>query len=374
MKGEWKVKVPFVDLKAQYESMREEIMQAIVNVVEDTAFVGGKYVQRFEEEFAAYCNRKYAVGVNSGTSALQLALIALGVGRGDEVITAANTFIATTEAISHAGASVRLVDIDPESYTIDPSKIEEAITERTKVIIPVHLYGQPADMDPILKIAAKHGLKVLEDAAQAHGAEYKGRKVGSLGDAAAFSFYPAKNLGAYGDAGIVVTDDKDVADTIRLYSNHGRRSANDHAVEGFNERLDGIQASILSAKLKQLDRWNQMRREAARRYDELLKDLPVKAPREMPYAKHIYHLYVIRIAERDRIKEILASKSVGCGLHYPTPIHLLDAYKYLGKQRGSYPVTEEVAAQILSLPMYPEIAEEQQKYVVDCIAEALEKV
>jgi len=374
MKGEWKVKVPFVDLKAQYESMREEIMQAIVNVVEDTAFVGGKYVQRFEEEFAAYCNRKYAVGVSSGTSALQLALIALGVGRGDEVITAANTFIATTEAISHAGASVRLVDIDPESYTIDPSKIEEAITKRTKAIIPVHLYGQPADMDPILEIAAKHGLKVLEDAAQAHGAEYKGRKVGSLGDAAAFSFYPAKNLGAYGDAGIVVTDDKDVADTIRLYSNHGRRSANDHAVEGFNERLDGIQASILSAKLRQLDRWNQMRREAARRYDELLKDLPVKAPKEMPYAKHIYHLYVIRIAERDRIKEILASKSVGCGLHYPTPIHLLDAYKYLRKQRGSYPVTEEAAAEILSLPMYPEIAEEQQKYVVDCIAEALEKV
>ncbi len=302
MKGERDVKVPFVDLKVQYESMRDEIVNAILSVVEDTAFVGGKYVKVFEEEFAAYCNRKYAVGVGSGTSALQLALIALGIGRGDEVITAAHTFIATTEAITHTGAEVKLVDIDPESYTIDPGKIEAAITKRTKAIIPVHLYGQAADMDPILEIAARYGLKVLEDAAQAHGAEYKGKKVGSLGDAAAFSFYPAKNLGAYGDAGIVVTDDREVADKIRLYSNHGRRSANDHAVEGFNERLDGIQASILSAKLKRLNQWNERRREAAARYDELLEDLPVTTPREMPYAKHVYHLYVVRIGRKVHIQ------------------------------------------------------------------------
>ncbi len=368
------MKVPFVDLKAQYDSMQNEIVEAILRVVEDTAFVGGKYVQKFEEEFAAYCNRRYAIGVSSGTSALHLALIALGIEKGDEVITAANTFIATTEAITHAGGKVKLVDIDPDSYTIDPSKIEDATSDRTKVIIPVHLYGQAADMDPILEIASKHGLKVLEDAAQAQGAEYKSRKTGSLGDAAAFSFYPAKNLGAYGDAGIVVTDDEEAAQKIRLYSNHGRESANVHLVEGFNERLDGIQASVLSAKLKHLDRWNEMRRQAAKRYDEMLKDLPVKTPKQMPYAKHIYHLYVIRIEQRDRIKEMLGEKGVGCGLHYPTPIHLLDAYKYLGKPEGSYPVTEEVAREILSLPMYPEITEEQQRYVVDCIAEALERI
>lgn len=368
------MKVPFVDLKAQYDSIREEIVDAILRVVEDTAFVGGKYVERFEEEYAAYCNRKYAVGVSSGTSALQLALIALGIERGDEVITAANTFIATAEAITHAGAKVKLVDIDPTSFTIDPSKIEAAITERTRAIIPVHLYGQVADMDPILEIAEKHNLKVLEDAAQAQGAEYKGTKAGSIGNVGAFSFYPAKNLGAYGDAGIVVTDDEEVAKRIRLYSNHGRKSANEHVVEGFNERLDGIQASVLSAKLKYLDRWNEMRREAAHRYDELLEGLPVKTPREMPYAKHIYHLYVIRVEQRDRIKEILASKGVASGLHYPKPIHLLDAYNYLGKSEGSYPVAEEVAGEILSLPMYPEITEQQQRYVVDCIAEALEKV
>ncbi|MGQ9602996.1 MAG: DegT/DnrJ/EryC1/StrS family aminotransferase [bacterium] len=368
------MKVPFVDLRAQYQSISNEIQEAIMDVVNDCAFVGGKYVERFEEEFAAYCSRRYAVGVSSGTSALHLALIALGIKPGDEVITAANTFIATTEAITHAGGKVRLVDIDPESYTVDPAKIEDAITPKTKVIIPVHLYGQTADMDPLIEIAKKHGIKILEDAAQAQGAEYKGRRAGSIGDVAAFSFYPAKNLGAYGDAGMVVTDDKDVADKVRLYSNHGRRSAYDHAVEGFNERLDGIQAAVLSVKLKYLDSWNEMRNRAARRYDGMLKDLPVRTPKQMYYAKHIYHLYVIRIAQRDKVRDYLASKGVGTGIHYPIPIHLLDAYRHAGIPKASYPETEKAAEEILSLPMYAEINEEQQRYVVDCIAEALNQV
>jgi dTDP-4-amino-4,6-dideoxygalactose transaminase len=368
------VKVPFVDLKVQYQSMKEDIQSAIMSVVEDTAFVGGKYVKKFEEEFAAYCSRKYAVGVSSGTSALHLALLALGVKGGDEVITAANTFIATTEAITHAGAKPRLVDIAADSYNMDPSLIEGAITERTKALIPVHLYGQTADMDAITAIAEKHNLDVLEDAAQAQGAEYKGRKAGSFGRIGAFSFYPAKNLGAYGDAGVVVTDDEAVVDRIRLFANHGRRSSNDHIVEGFNARLDGIQAAVLSAKLPRLESWNQMRRDASERYNQLLSGLDVVVPREMPYAKHIYHLYVIRVRGRDRVKEELAARGVACGLHYPTPVHMLDAYRYLKIPRGSYPITERIGAEILSLPMYPEITADQQRYVVDSLADVLEKI
>jgi dTDP-4-amino-4,6-dideoxygalactose transaminase len=368
------VKVPFVDLKAQYATIREEIQTSIIEVVENTAFVGGRYVEKFEEEFAAFCGSKYAVGMSSGTSALQLALLGLGVRPGDEVITAANTFIATTEAITHARCSFALVDADSRSFNIDPAQIESAITERTKVLIPVHLYGQAADMDAVMDIARRHNLLVLEDAAQAQGAEYKGRMAGSLGNAGSFSFYPAKNLGAYGDAGMVVTDDKSVADRVRLLSNHGRRSATDHSVEGFNERLDGIQAAVLSTKLPRLRKWNDMRREAAERYNELLGDLDVITPGEMPYARHIYHLYVIRVSQRDKVREAMAEKGVGCGMHYPTPIHLLDAYKHLGKSRGSYPVTEELAGEVLSLPMYPEITAEQQEYVAQSLAEVLRKV
>ena len=368
------MRVPFVDLKAQYQSIKDEVNRAILDVVEESAFIGGRYVEAFESEFAEFCGRRYAVGVSSGTSALHLALLAMDLRPGDEVITAANTFIATTEAISHAGGSVVLVDIDAESYNLDPALLERAITERTKFIIPVHLYGQAADMDPILDIARRHGLLVLEDAAQAQGAKYKGKMAGSLGDTAAFSFYPAKNLGAYGDAGIIITDNEAIAERIRLFSNHGRRSSNDHAVEGFNARLDGIQAAVLSAKLPNLNRWNEMRRTAAARYDELLKDLDVITPRAMPYANHIYHLYVIRVANRDKIRTELAERGVACGMHYPTPIHLLDAYAGMGKREGSYPVTEAVAKEILSLPMYPEITEEQQQYVADRLAEVLDKV
>jgi dTDP-4-amino-4,6-dideoxygalactose transaminase len=335
------VKVPFVDLRAQYQTIKPEIDAAIAGVVADTAFIGGKYVDAFEKKYAEFCGCGYAVGVSSGTSALHLALVGLGIGPGDEVITAANTFIATTEAVSHAGATFRLVDINPATFNIDVSAAEAAITPRTKAIIPVHLYGQTAEMDGINDLARRRGLAVIEDACQAQGAEYRGRRAGSLGRAGAFSFYPAKNLGAYGDAGIVTTDDKDLAERIRLYANHGRRGATDHSVEGFNARLDGIQAAVLSAKLPHLPKWN--------------------------------HLYVIRVKERDRVKRELEAKGVYCGLHYPIPLHLLDAYKRIDKPLGSYPVTEAAAAEILSLPMFAEITGEQQQYVADCIKEIVRK-
>ena len=368
------MKVPFVDLKAQHTEIKSEVQSAIMSVVDDCAFVGGKYVERFEEDFAAFCGRRYAVGVSSGTSALHLALVAMGIGPGDEVITAANTFIATTEAITHAGADFSLVDMDAGSYNIDTSLIEPAITERTKAIVPVHLYGQPADMDTVNEIASKHSLLVLEDAAQAQGATYKGRMAGSMGTAAAFSFYPAKNLGAYGDAGVVVTDEKEIAERVRLYSNHGRGGATGHAVEGFNERLDGIQAAVLSAKLPHLGQWNDRRHAAAERYDRLLSGLDVVVPKEMPYAGHIYHLYVIRVKNRDRVKEELAARDIYCGLHYALPLHLLEAYKRLNKPVGSYPVAETVTSEILSLPMFPGITEDQQRYVADSLGEVLEKM
>lgn len=365
------MKVPFVDLRAQYGSIKNEVQTAITNVLEDSAFIGGKYVEAFEKEFAGFCGVGYAVGVSSGTSALHLALVALGIGPGDEVITAANTFIATTEAISHAGAKFTLVDMNPVTFEIDVSGIEAAITPRTKAIIPVHLYGQMAEMDRVLDVARKHGLVVIEDAAQAQGAEWKGKRAGSWGDAAGFSFYPAKNLGAYGDAGIVVTNRREVADRVRLFANHGRRSATDHEVEGFNARLDGIQAAVLRAKLPHLTRWNDLRHSAARRYDRLLSGLKVAVPKEMQQAKHIYHLYVIRVVDRDKVKAALEAKGVGCGLHYPIPIHMLDAYKHLKKGPGSFPAAEEAAREILSLPMFPEITEEQQQYVAQCLEDVV---
>lgn len=361
------MRVPFVDLKAQYASTKPEMDEAVMKVVNDCAFVGGKYVEEFEQDFASFCGTGHAVGVSSGTSALQLALLAMGVGPGDEVITAANTFIATAEAITHTGARVVFVDMDPVTYNISVPDIEKAITDKTKVIIPVHLYGQPADMDPVLEIARKHNLLVLEDSAQAQGARYKGRRCGSMGDAAAFSFYPAKNLGAYGDAGAVVTDNPDYVETIRLYMNHGRRSAHDHALVGFNERLDGIQAAVLDAKLATLDEWNGMRRQAAERYNELLSGLNVVTPEAMADVEHIYHLYVIKVADRDGVREALGEKGVASGIHYPVPVHLLDAYSDLGLGEGAFPVTEKAAAEILSLPMFPHITPEQQQYVADCL-------
>lgn len=365
------MKVPFVDLKAQYGTIKQDIDAAIAEVVESTAFIGGRYVEAFEKRFAEYCGSRHCVGVSSGTSALHLAMVALGVGPGDEVIAPANTFIATTEAVTHAGATTVLVDVDPATSNIDVSKIEKAITRRTKAIIPVHLYGQMAEMDAITDLARRHSLLVIEDACQAQGSEFKGKRAGSYGDAAGFSFYPAKNLGAYGDAGAVVTDSQEVAERIRLYANHGRRGATDHAVEGFNARLDGIQAAVLSAKLPYLDKWNEMRHQAAERYDDLLSGIDVVTPSEAEGAKHIYHLYVIKVRDRDRVKRDLEAKGIGCGLHYPIPLHLLDAYRHLGKPAGSFPVTEAAAREMLSLPMYAEITVEQQQYVADCLREAV---
>ncbi len=367
------MKVPFVDLKAQHAAIRRDVEAAMMNVIGDTAFIGGKYVEEFERNYASFCGLKHAVGVSSGTSALQLALLAMGVGPGDEAITAANTFIATAEAISHVGAKPVFVDMDPVTFNISVADVEKAITDRTRVLVPVHLYGQPADMDPILEIARRRNLLVLEDAAQAQGARYKGKRCGSFGHAAAFSFYPAKNLGAYGDAGAVVTNDAAYVDTIRLYMNHGRRSAHDHAVIGFNERLDGLQGAILNAKLSTLDEWNKMRRDAAARYDDLLAGLNVETPKAADGVEHIYHLYVVKVRGRDEVRTALGEKGVASGIHYPVPVHLLEAYKGLGYGKGSFPVAEKAADEIISLPMFPHISAEQQQYVAECLEEIVGK-
>lgn len=359
--------VPFVDLRAQYMSLASEVQQAISAVLERGDFILGKEISLFEEEFAAYCGVKHAIGVDSGTSALELALRAYGIGPGDEVITAANTFIATAFAVSYTGATPVLVDVDPQTYTIDVSLLENAITDRTRAIIPVHLYGHPADMNPILEIAQQHGLVVIEDACQAHGAKYKGKRVGSLGRAAAFSFYPAKNLGAYGDGGMVVTNDERVAESLRMLRNYGQREKYHHVLRGYNHRLDTLQAALLRVKLKHLDAWNAARRQRARLYGELLAHSSVILPMEADYAEHVYHLYVIRIEDRDELRSHLHDKGIATGIHYPIPIHLQPAYRDLGYEKGSFPVTEEYAEQILSLPMYAELTPGSIEYVADAI-------
>ena len=356
--------VPFVDLKVQYRSIASEIDAAMAEVIHNTAFILGKDVSLFEGEFAQYCQAKFAVGVDSGTSALELAMRAFGIGPGDEVITAANTYIATTLAISYTGARPVLVDIDPQTYNIDTNLLADAITAKTKAVIPVHLYGQPVDMDPILEIARQKDLVVIEDACQAHGAKYKGRRTGSLGDAAAFSFYPAKNLGAFGDAGMVVTQDEKVAETIRILRDLGQRQKYHHEVKGYNHRLDTLQAAVLRVKLKHLDEWNAARRQHASQYNELFTGSQVLTPIEADYAEHVYHLYVIRVKERDALRTYLWDEfSIGTGIHYPIPIHLQRAYQDLGYQRGDFPITEQYADQILSLPMYAELAPEMIEHV-----------
>jgi dTDP-4-amino-4,6-dideoxygalactose transaminase len=360
--------VPFVDLKTQYQNIREEIDPAIGEVVSSAWFVGGPRLKAFEEQFASFCGAEHAIGVSSGTAALHVALVAAGVGSGDEVITAPNTFIATTEAITLAGARPVFVDVDPESCNIDPGLIEKAITDRTRAIMPIHLYGQPADMDPILKTARRHDLLVIEDACQAHGAEYKGSKVGPLGHIGCFSFYPGKNLGAYGDGGMVVTNDPDLAETVRMLTNHGQKEKNRHPREGFNYRLDAIQAAVLGVKLKHLERWNTLRRDHARLYSELLAGLDVKTPGEKEFAKHVFHLYIIRLDRRDELAEHLASRGVSVGFHYPVALHLQKAYARLGYGPGSFPQAEASAAQALSLPMFPELTEAQIRYVAEAVA------
>lgn len=359
--------IPFVDLKAQYQTIKDDVDTAVLDVMQRCDFVLGQDVKDFEKEFASFCQADYAVGVDSGYSALELIMRAYNIGPGDEVITAANTFIATVLAITNTGANPVLVDIDPDTYNLDPAKLEAAITPATRAIMPVHLYGQTADMDTILKIARQFGLLVIEDAAQAHGARYKNRRAGSLGDAAAFSFYPGKNLGAYGDGGAVVTNDADLAERVHMLRDLGMRVKYHHEIKGFNHRLDTMQAAVLRVKLRHIDDWNVARRLVARQYDEQLADLPLLTPFSPNWAEHIYHLYVIRTQNRDALQRHLMEAGIASGLHYPIPIHLQLAYQELGYHEGDFSITEQYAKEILSLPMYPELEPEAVDYVVNTI-------
>ena len=361
------MKVNFIDLQAQLDTIRGEVITRMLDVVDSTSFIMGPALRNFEKEFAEYIGTKHCLGVSSGLDALTLALMALDVGPGDEVITAANTYIATALAISKTGATPVLVDVD-EFYNIDPTLIEAAITKRTKVILPVHLYGQAANMGPILELANKHHLRVVEDAAQAHGACYHVKHCGSLGDIGCFSFYPGKNLGAYGDGGAIVTNNDEIYKKISMLRDYGQEQKYVHLVKGGNHRLDDLQAAVLSVKLRYLDRWNQARFLAAKRYDSLLADSNLLTiPKCADWGTHVYHLYVIRVPQRDKLLAYLASREVYCGIHYPIPLHLQPAYADLGLGKGAFPVTEQAAGELLSLPMFPEITPEQQEFVVQCI-------
>jgi dTDP-4-amino-4,6-dideoxygalactose transaminase len=357
--------VPFLDLRAQHDPIRAEIISAIAAVIDGNAFAGGPFVARFEEDFAAFCGTHHALGVGSGTEALWLALLALGVGRGDEVITVPSTFMATAEAITYCGATPVFVDVDERTYTMDPSQIEQAITPRTRAIIPVHLYGQMADMDPIMEIANRHRLFVVEDACQAHGAQYRGRKAGSIGHAGCFSFYPGKNLGAMGEAGAVVTQDPALAAEIAMLRDHGQRARYHHNRIGWNARMDGIQAAILSLKLRTLGRDNELRRRNAALYNELLAGVEeVVIPHVSPAGLPVYHIYAIRVHARDKILGALALRGISCGIHYPIPIHLQPAYESLQLGPGSFPVAERCANETLSLPMFAQLSAAQIETVV----------
>ena len=359
--------IPFVDLRLQYSNIKAEIDEAIARVLETTAFILGREVEAFESAFAEYVGARFCVGLNSGTAAVQLAVMACGIGAGDEVIVPANTFFATAEGVSTAGATPVFVDCDPVSYNIDPQRIEAAITERTRAIMPVHLYGQTADLDPIFEIAARRQLLVIEDAAQAHGSRYKERRVGALALAGCFSFYPGKNLGAYGEGGAVVTNDADVARRLRLLRDHGSEQKYRHEIIGYNFRLEGIQGAVLNVKLRHLERWNDLRRAHAARYDELLASSAVACPREMTYARHIYHLYVVQTEARDALQQRLSEAGVQTGIHYPIPVHLQPAYAFLGHKAGDFPEAERQARRILSLPMFPELTGEQIEQVAKAI-------
>jgi dTDP-4-amino-4,6-dideoxygalactose transaminase len=363
--------VPFVDLKAQYRAIKAEVDEAIQRVLDTSAFVLGREVEAFERAFAEYVGARECVGVGNGTAAIQLALTACGVGPGDEVIVPANTFFATAEAVSTAGAVPVFVDADPDSYTIDVNKIEAAVTERTRAVLPVHLYGQPADLDPVFEIAARHNLSVIEDAAQAHGALYRGRRVGALGRVGCFSFYPGKNLGAYGEGGAVVTDDSEVARRVRLLRDHGSERKYRHEIVGYNSRLEGIQGAVLAVKLAHLDRWNELRRAHAARYAELLDGLDragtLALPRESEYARHVYHLFVVQTDARDRLQTHLSAAGVQTGIHYPVPVHLQPAYAALGHRPGDFPEAEAQSRRVLSLPMFAELTGEQIARVVEAV-------
>lgn len=359
--------IPLVDLRAQYQAIKPEIDQAVQRVIESTSFILGSEVQDFEEAFAGFCGAEYGVGTSSGTSALHLALLACGVGPGDEVITTPLTFIATAEAISHTGARPVFVDISPDTYCIDPGRIEATITDRTKAILPVHLYGHPADMDRILDIANANGLPVIEDAAQAHGSEYKGQRVGAIGRVGCFSFYPGKNLGAYGDGGIVVTSDPEIYERVRLLRNHGRSTKHEHVIEGYGYRLDALQAAILNVKLRHLEEWVESRRHIADLYGDFLDGASVRKPEESDFAKHAYHLYVIQLNNRAEAQRQLKAQGIITGIHYPTPLHFQPAYRHLKYKAGSFPIAELACRRIVSLPMFPELSEDRISLITDAV-------
>ncbi len=367
------MKVPILDLHAHHAHMRDELAAAIDEVIEASAFAGGPFVSRFEEDFAQYCGVDHVVGVGSGTDALWLALLALGIGPGDEVITVPMTFIATAEAISRTGALPVFVDINETSYTLEPAGLERALTKRTKAIIPVHLFGQMAEMDPILAFAKQHGLFVVEDAAQAHGATYQGNRAGSLGEGGCFSFYPGKNLGAFGEAGAVVTRDAELASKMRVFLDHGQSCKYHHTVVGWNCRMDGIQAAVLRLKLRDLDHQNARRREIATEYSKAFDGLPhLVIPVSDPRGTHVHHHYVVRVPNRNRFMKTLLKMGIQTDIHYPIPVHLQDAYAHLRLGPGSFPIAECCAAEFVSLPIYPELSRPQIRAVIESVAEALE--
>ncbi len=362
--------IPYLDLKAQYRGIKDEIDTAVLGVLDSTHYILGEEVAAFEREFAAYCGAKEAIGANSGTSALHLALLACGIGAGDEVITIPFTFVATSSAIVYTGARPVFVDIEPDYYTMDPSKIEAAITPRTKAIMPVHLYGQPADMDPILEIANRRGLMVIEDSAQAHGAEYHGRRCGSIAEIAGFSFYPGKNLGAYGEGGAVTTTRADLAAMCRTLRSWGEEKRYEHRYKGFNYRMDGIQGAILRVKLRHLEEWTEKRRQVAAWYASALDPESVGIPRARPGCRHVYHVYAVRTDDRDKLRDVLTTQGIQTGIHYPIPVHLQEAHADLGYHAGDFPVSEQVAREVLSLPIFPEMTREQVQEVAAAVSEA----
>jgi len=365
------IRVPFLDLNAHHAAFRGEFDRAIGEVIDSGAFAGGPFVEKFEADFAAYNHSQHAVGLGSGTEALWLALLACGIGPGDEVITVPSTFMATAEAITYCSARPVFVDVDQSTYTMDPVELEKAVTAKTKAVIPVHLFGQAADMDPILEFAREHDLFVIEDAAQAHGAEYKGRKVGALGDVGCFSFYPGKNLGAFGEAGAIVTDNVELQEKIRILRDHGQVRKYRHTMIGWNCRMDGIQAAVLSVKLQYLERGNLLRRVHALQYNRAFQGVEeVVTPFEAAYARHVYHIYAIRVQERDQVMWLLKEKGIQCGVHYPVPIHLQKAYQSLGYKNGAFPIAEQIAKEFISLPMFPELTKAQVEMVALCVKEA----
>jgi dTDP-4-amino-4,6-dideoxygalactose transaminase len=386
------MQVPFLDLKAQFKQIEHEVVPLVAEAMRKGAFIGGEHVSGFEKEFAEFCQSAFCVGVGSGTDALRFVLMAAGIGRGDEVITVPNTFIATTEAISQVGATPVFVDVDERTFTMDPGKLEEFLNQKcdydestnqpanrstnrsVRAIIPVHLYGQPADMDEILEIADRYKLLVIEDACQAHGAKYKDKTAGCMGTSGCFSFYPGKNLGAFGEAGAVVTHDEKLADKMRMIRDHGQQKKYHHEIEGYNGRLDAIQAGVLRIKLKRLKNWNLARREKAAYYNERLKEIPgIRIPFEADFATSVYHLYVILVDDRDGLQQFLAEKGISTGLHYPLPLHLQKAYTHFGYKKGDFPVSEQAADRLLSLPMFPELTTQQIDHVVNSIREFISK-